>query len=92
MIIGPNFILEEIEFIRAFNAKQEQQIAELLTLGVPSGIEFITEYIELEGCTNQDRLKLTQLYNEFKAWWKENSSDRKVPGRLSCSWLRHDCI
>ena len=45
-------------------------------------LEFITEYIELEGCTNQDRLKLTQLYNEFKAWWKENSSDRKVPGRL----------
>jgi hypothetical protein len=44
-------------------------------------LEFITEYLELEDATNNDTLKLSQLYSTFKDWWKENSSERKSPSR-----------
>ena len=44
--------------------------------------EFISEHIELKNATDKDRLKLTEIHNEFKFWWKDNYTDRRMPSRL----------
>ena len=65
MIIGPNFILEEIEFIRAFNAKQEQQIAEF-----SSNLE-----------EHYQRYEVARVYENLEGVFQvENTDARQIEG------------
>ncbi len=42
--------------------------------------EYISEQLQLTG-NNKDRINLTTMYNDFKIWYKEAHTERKVPPR-----------
>ena len=42
--------------------------------------EYISEQLQLTG-NSKDRINLTTMYNDFKMWYKEAHTERKIPAR-----------
>ena len=42
--------------------------------------EYISEHLELTGNT-KDKINLTNMYNDFRMWYKEAHTERKLPSR-----------